>query len=120
MSLPSKEKFYSSLTERGISSKDYEHAQKIWQKFNMKTFRDYHDLYMKVNVLQLADVLENFRDVFLKNYKLDLAWYYTAPGLAWDAMLKTIKLELDPVTDIELLLFFERAIRGGVSMISHR
>jgi len=119
-SLPSKEKFYSSLTEQGISDEDYAHAQNVWKTFNMKTFKDYHDLYMKVDVLQLAGVFENFRDVCLKHYKLDPTWYYTAPGLSWDAMLKTTKLELDPITDVNQLLFFEKAIRGGVSMISHR
>jgi len=119
-SLPPKEKFYSSLIEKGISDEDYEHAQKIWREFNIKTFREYHDLYMKVDVIQLADVFENFRNVCLEHYKLDPAWYYTAPGLSWDAMLKTTKLELDPITDVNQLLFFERGIRGGVSMISHR
>jgi len=118
--LPSKEKFYSSLTESNISNEDYEHAQNVWQEFNMKTFKEYHDLYMKVDVLQLADVFENFRSVCLEHYKLDPAWYYTAPGLSWDAMLKTTKLELDPITNVDQLLFFEKAIRGGVSMISHR
>jgi len=119
-SLPSKEKFYSSLTESNISEEDYAHAQNVWKEFNMKTFREYHDLYMKVDVLQLADVFENFRNVCLEHYKLDPAWYYTAPGLSWDAMLKTTKLELDPITNVEQLLFFEKGIRGGVSMISHR
>jgi len=118
--LPPKEKFYSSLIEQGISDEDYTHAQKVWREFNMKTFRDYHDLYMKVDVLQLADIFENFRNVCLKHYQLDPTRYYTAPGLSWDAMLKTTKLELDPITNVEQLLFFERGIRGGVSMISHR
>jgi hypothetical protein len=118
--LPPKEKFWSTLTEQGISDEDYTHAQKVWKAFDMKTFREYHDLYMKVDVLQLADVFEAFRDMSLKNYQLDPAWYYTAPGLSWDAMLKTTKLEFDPITDSDMLLFFERAIRGGVSMISNR
>jgi len=118
--LPPTEKFYSSLTKKGISDKDYEHAQKVWQEFNIKTIREYHHLYMKVDVYQLADVFENFRNICLKHYKLNPTWYYTAPGLSWDAMLKTTKLELDPITDIDQLLFFERGIRGGVSIISHR
>ena len=50
--------------------------------------RDYHDLYLKSDVLLLADVFENFHDLCLKNYELDLVWYYTAPGLTWDAALK--------------------------------
>jgi len=119
-SLPSKEKFYSSLTEKSISDEDYEHALNVWREFNIKTIREYYDIYMEVDVLQLADVFENFRNVCLERYKLDPAWYYTAPGLSWDAMPKTTKLDLDPITNIDQLLFFERGIRGGVSMISHR
>jgi len=115
--LPPKEKFHLSLTESNISDEDYAHAQKVWQEFNMETFREYHDLYMKVDVLQF---FENFRNVCLEHFKLDPAWYYTAPGLGWDAMLKNTELELDPITDVEQLLFFEKGIRGGVSMISHR
>jgi len=115
-SLSSKENFYSSLTEKGISNEDYTCTRYVWQAFNMKTFKDYHNLYMKVDVLQLTDVFENFRDIYLKQYQLDPAWYYIAPGLSWDAMLKTTELELDPITDVEKLLFFEKEIRGGVSM----
>ena len=62
----------------------------------MKTLKDYHNLYNQVDVLLLADVFENFRNICIKNYKLDPAHYYTAPGLAWDAALKVtyVKLEL--------------------------
>jgi len=85
-SLPSKEKFYSSLTEKSISNEDYTHARDDWQAFNMNTFKDYHDLYMTIDVLQLTDVFENFKDICLKHYQLDLAWYYTASGLSWEAI----------------------------------
>ena len=61
--------------------------QKVWKVFGMKTMRDYHDLYLKTDVLLLADVFEEFRNVCLDNYKLDPAWYYTSPGLSWDTML---------------------------------
>ena len=54
--LPSKEKFYSSLTGKKISSKEYEQVLKVWNKFGMKTMKDYHDLYLKCEVLLLADV----------------------------------------------------------------
>ncbi|KAG1650299.1 hypothetical protein GQR58_028156 [Nymphon striatum] len=87
-SLPPKNAFYSKLNDSNISDDDYKHAQSVWNIFKMKSMRDYHDLYLKTDVLHLADVFENFRDVCLQNYILDPAWYYTAPGLAWDAALK--------------------------------
>ena len=118
--LPPKEAFYSKLTDENISDKDYEHAKKVWESFNMKTLRDYHKLYNKVDVLLLADVFENFRDICFKNYKLDPAHYYTAPGLAWDAALKVTGVNLELLSDIDMLLMVEKGIRGGVSMISNR
>ena len=118
--LPPKEAFYSKLNKSHISDEDYEHAQKVWREFDCKTMRDYHDLYLKSDVLLLADVFENFRDLCLKNYELNPAWYYTAPGLAWDAALKRTKVELELFADREMLDMFEKGIRGGVSSIMHR
>ena len=80
--LPPKEAFYSRLNDKGISDEDYEHARKVWETFEMKNLEDYHNLYNRVDVLLLADVFENFRDICIENYKLDPAHYYTAPGLA--------------------------------------
>ena len=85
-----------------------------------KPFRDYHDLYLKTDVLLLADVFENFRGVCMSNYKLDPAWYYTAPGLAWDATLKITKVELELLRDPDMLIMIENGIRGGISTISTR
>ena len=118
--LPPKEAFYSKLTDKDISDDDYKHAHAVWDEFDMKTFKDYHDLYNKSDVLQLADVFENFRDVCMKNYQLDPAWYYTAPGLAWDACLKKTGVELELLSDPDMLLMFEKGVRGGISMISNR
>ena len=119
-SLPPKEAFHSILNDSGISEEDYIHAQNVWETFNMKTMRDYHDLYLKSDVLLLSDVFENFRDVCLDNYHLDPIFYYTAPGLAWDACLKITKVELELLHDYEMLMMVEKGIRGGVSMISTR
>ena len=98
------ESFYSELNKSGISEDNYTHAQKVWESFEMKTLQDYHDLYLKTDVLLLADVFENFRDVCQKNYGLDPAWYYTAPGLAWDAALKVTKVKLELLADPDMLL----------------
>ena len=118
--LPPKEAFYSKLSGEGISDDDYKHAHAVWDEFGMKTFKDYHNLYNVSDVLLLADVFENFRDVCMKNYQLDPAWYYTAPGLAWDACLKKTGVELELLSDPDMLLMFEKGIRGGISMISNR
>ena len=117
---PPKEAFYSRLTGEGISDEDYEHVKKVWKVFGMKTLQDYHDLYNVTDVLLLADVFENFRNVCMENYKLDPAHYFTAPGLAWDACLKITDVELELLSDIDMLLMIEKGIRGGVSMISNR
>ena len=71
-------------------------------------------------MILLADVFETFRDLCMTNYELDPAWYYTAPGLTWDAALKMTKVELEMLTDIEVLDMFEEEIRGGISSIMHR
>ena len=118
--LPPKEAFYSRLNDGGISDEDYAHAQKVWKIFKMEYFKDYHELYNKVDVLLLADVFENFRNICLENYELDPAHYYTAPGLAWDAALKVTGVNLELLSDIDMLLMVEKGIRGGVSMVSNR
>ena len=118
--LPPKESFHSILNDSDISEEDYQHAQNVWETFKMKTMRDYHDLYLKSDVLLLSDVFENFRDVCLDNYRLDPIFYYTAPGLAWDACLKITKVRLELLTDYDMLMMIEKGIRGGVSMISTR
>src|SRR6056300_692760 len=118
--LPSKNDFYSKLNNKHISDKDYTHAKKVWQVFQIKTLKDYHDLYLKTDVLLLADVFETFRDVCMKNYSLDPCWYYTAPGLSWDAMLKKTKIKLELLHDSNMLLMIEKGIRGGISIISKR
>lgn len=118
--LPSKDTFYSRLNNEDISEEDYLHVQKVWSAFQMCTMREYHDLYLQTDVLLLADVFENFRDLCMMNYGLDPAWCYTSPGLAWDASLKITGVNLELLTDPDMLLMVEKGIRGGVSMISTR
>ena len=118
--LPTKESFYSSLNDNHINDEDYEHAKKVWDAFEMKSLEDYHELYNKTDVLLLADVFENFRDICVANYDLDPAHYYTAPGLAWDACLKITEVKLELLSDVDMLLMIEKGIRGGVSMVSKR
>ena len=118
--LPPREAFYSNLSGKGITEKDYKHAGDVWNSFKMKTFKEYHELYNITDVLLLADVFENFRDLCLKIYGLDPVYYFTAPGLAWDACLKITDIDLELLSDPNMLLMFEKGIRGGISIISNR
>ena len=105
--LPPRESLYSRLTSEHISDEDYQHAQKVWRMFAMKTLQDYHNLYNETDVLLLADVFENFRNICMENYKLHPAHYYTAPGLSWDACLKMTDVKLELISDTEMLLVIE-------------
>ena len=80
----------------------------------------YHDLYLKSDILLLADVFENFRKTCLQYYKLDPCHYFTSPGLSWDAMLKMTNIKLELMTDVDMFQFIEKGMRGGVSYIAHR
>ena len=118
--LPPKEEFYSKLNDEDISEEDFYHAIRVWDVFNCKTIRDYHDLYLKSDVLLLADVFENFRKTCMEHYNLDPAHYFTSPGLAWDACLKETGQQLQLLDDYDMLMMFERGIRGGITHISKR
>ena len=118
--LPSKDEFYSKLHDEEISEEDFQHAHNVWNTFNCQTLQDYHDLYLKSDVLLLADVFENFRKTCLKHYKLDPCHYFTAPGLAWDACLKETKQDLELLKDYDMLMMFEQGIRRGITHISKR
>jgi hypothetical protein len=86
--LPPIEVFYNQLTDEGLSEAEYQHALKVWETFDCENLSDYHDLYLKTDMLLLDDVFENFRKTCQLQYGLDPAHYYTSPGLSWDALLK--------------------------------
>ena len=97
--LPPKDAFYSKLNDCDITDEDYKHTQNVWETFDMKSMREYHDFYLETDVLLLADVFENFSAVGMKHYGLAPAWCFTAPGLTWDAMLKKTKVKMELITD---------------------
>ena len=118
--LPKQEDFYSILNDEHISGEDYKHAQNVWNTFSVKNMGEYHDLYIKSDILLLADVFENFRKTCLQYYKLDPCHYFTSPALAWDAMLKMTDIKLELMTDVDMFQFIEKGMRGGISYIANR
>ena len=129
--LPNKECFFSS-TKKGkigddgkildghISDENYLTCKKIWDEFDMKNMGDYHDHYLKKDVLLLADVFEKFIDTCLKFYGLDPCHYFSSPGLSWDAILKMTGVKLEKVSDVDKYLFIKKGLRGGISYIAKR
>jgi len=118
--LPGIKNFFSKLTNSEISFDDYNHAKRVWDAFEIKNLHEYHDLYLLTDTILLADFFEHFRRFSLENYKLDPVHYYTAPGLSFDACLKMTAVRLELLTDPDMLLFFEKGIRGGVATITNR
>ena len=95
------------ISDGHISVKDYFTCEKTCDKFETKNMGDYHDHYLKKDVLLLADVYEKF-DKCLKYYGLDPCHYFSSPGLTWDAMLKMTDIKLEKISDIEKYLFIEK------------
>ncbi|XP_023018520.2 uncharacterized protein [Leptinotarsa decemlineata] len=115
--LPSQDDFNIKLENKPCRRRFYQRAQDVWTTFNCQNLGDYVDLYMKTDILLLADVFEMFRTCILNSHKLDPAHYFTLPGYTWDAMLKYIGIELELLTDVDMFLFVERGIRGGFSQV---
>ena len=115
-SLPSKESFYSNLNMENIEDIDYRHGNNIFKIFNLKNIGEYHDLYVQSDTLLLADVFEKCLEV----YELDPAHFLSLPGLAWKACLKKTNVELESLTDYDMLLMVEEGIRGGICHSIHR
>ena len=107
-----KKPFTPIITGERITDEDYQHAQTVW--------RDYHNLYDLSDVLLLADIFENIRNNCMNHYGLDPVWYFSAPGIAWDAALKITKVQLELLSDPDILLMIESGITGGIATISHR
>ena len=119
-SLPSKEGFYRNLNMENIDDIDYRHGNNVFKRFELESLGDYHDLYVQSDILLLADVFDNFRDVCIKEYELDPAHLLLLPGLAWQACLKKTNIELELLTDYDMLLMVEEGIRGGICHSIHR
>ena len=100
--LPDRCKFFSSLKYECICQKDYLRAINVWNLFKMNAMGDYHDLYLKTGVLLLTDVFEKWINTCLHYYGLDSCYYFSSPGLSWDAMLKMTEIELELIPEIDM------------------
>lgn len=78
---------------RNISGGNYQYVQRVWNEFGCRTLGDYHDPFLRTDVLLLADVFETFGATSLKHYNLDPANYFSLLGMDWDALLKKTKIE---------------------------
>ena len=89
--LPPKKPFYSELSLEDIKDKDYLHAQKAWEEFEIRSLSEYHDLYVQTDTLLFADVCEKFRDKCIEIYGVGPSYFLSAPGLAWQTCFKKNK-----------------------------
>ena len=112
--------YYSKLNQKGITKEHLKHVKSVCDTFRIKNLGEYHDLYVQSDTALLADVFENFRDKCIEIYGLDPAHFLSAPGLAWQACLKKTQVELELLTDNDMLLMFEEGIRGGMCQATHR
>lgn len=115
---PKKEDFYNILTSSHVSDADYRHGEAVFKHFKCRNMGEYSDLYLKTDVMLLADVFETFRKLIMEVYELDPCHYLTLPSLSWDAMLKTTGVKLDLITNQELYDFIQRGIKGGITQLN--
>ena len=119
--LPNKDDFYSILNDEHISDTQYIHAIKVSNTFKLKNMGEYHDLYLKSDVLLLADAFENFRKTCMQYDKLDPCHYFTSPRLSWDAMLKMTDIKLEfIITDVTMFQFIEKDMYLILSIVMVR
>ena len=129
--LPPKEAFASKLNvgttnvsgeliAEDISDEKYKIVQEVYKEFKCKNLADLTKVYVEQDTLQLADIVDNFRNICLENYGLDLFHYISLPSLAIDGMLKITKVELELLLERDMYLFFEKGIRGGISVNTRR
>ena len=116
---PIKKLFYSNRNREDITDFDHSHAKRVFKSLNNKNLGDYHDLYVQSDILLLADVFENFKNMCTKVYELDPAYFLSAPGLVWQACLKKPGVKLEFLTDVDMLLMVEKGIRGGICHAIH-
>ncbi|XP_054268212.1 uncharacterized protein LOC128990026 [Macrosteles quadrilineatus] len=118
--LPPRESFYNALNDSEVTDAEYQHAQHTWNTMKMKNFGQYHDFYLLLDVCLLMDIIQCFRKNCVATYNIDCCHSFTAPGLAWQSMLRMTGVTLELLTNYDHFLMFESAIRGGLVQCCHR
>ncbi len=119
-SLIPKDEFYNQLKEEHISEEQYKFYKAVWKEFKMTTFHEYYDLYLTTDVLLLTDICAWYKQESLYTYGLDPFWFLTSPSMAWNAMLKISREELELLTDVDMHNFFKQGLRGGLAFIGNK
>lgn len=112
--LPEIGHFFNTLTNEECSLQEYDRAKDIWRVFELTTLGQYSDIYLKLDVLLLVDVFENFRSECMLAYEIDPIHFYSLPGFSFDAMLKYTRIQLPQISNIDVYLFLEKGMRGGL------
>ncbi|GFW43147.1 uncharacterized protein TNCV_1475421 [Trichonephila clavipes] len=116
--LPPESAFFNSLTNKNVSREDYEYAHHRWNMFQMRTLGDYRDLCVTVDVL-FSDIFEKTLELYAR-ITTKLIHVIHIRFLVWYGKHKMTKVRLELLTDIDMPLFIEKGIRGGVAMMGHR
>ena len=117
---PSQEDFFSHLTQKGVGNDDYAHGKKMFEQFKCESMLEYCEIYCLLDSLLLAEVLRNYRDTTFEEFGLDICHYISSPQLSFDIMLKETQAQLELITDIDMLVFIEGSLRGGLSYVNER
>ena len=117
---PPRNDFYSELNDCGISEQEYMHGKEVYEAFHLTNMLEYTLLYNRLDVILLCEVMNAFHHFSYENFGLDCHAYISVPALAFDAALKRSNVKIELMDDIDMVLFFERGIRGGVSFASTR
>jgi len=118
VTLPPIEAFYDKLNKEECSLQSYKRAEEVWLKFECKTFKDYVLTYLRLDVYQLVDVFEAFRNFAMHDGSLDPAHYYTMPSFSLDSALKMCNVAIDLFSDYEMHAFVTSGIRGGLTYVN--
>lgn len=117
---PPKEAFFNDLSEENISDEDYNKAKRVFDHFHCENMGSYSDVYLVTDLLLLTDVYEQFRELAMSNYNLEVCKYFSIASYSWDAMLLITKVELELMTCAEQVEFIQKGIRGGITVVNQR